>query len=431
MALLAIELSVVAVTIDRMLDIKPSQIFGFLYISGPQEARSILSTIAGSVLGVAGVAFSITIVVLTLATSQFGPRLLRNFMKDRGNQVVFGTFISTFIYCLLVLRSVDEAGGQLFVPNFSVTLGVVLALVSAGVLIYFIHHVSDSIQADKVIASVYSELLVHMQRLFPEELGHEFGEENKNDRGGLQPSEDCGDHAHHIVSSQDGYLQAIDSDGLLKIAEKNDLLVCVDYRPGEYVVAGSMLAAVKSPEKPDERLAGQIVDSFILGPQRTPEQDAEFTVNQLVEIAVRALSPGINDPFTAISCIDRLGSALCYLTGRAFPSPYRYDEKGELRVIVKTVTFGGITNAAFDQIRQYGRTSVAVTIRLLETLILIAALSRSQEQRYAVLRQAQMVVRGGQEALPEENDRQDVRDRYNSLLDMDSIAYLTAQKHSM
>jgi len=247
---------------------------------------------------VAGVAFSITIVALTLASSQFGPRLLRNFMRDTGNQIVLGTFIATFIYCLLVLRSVYSVGGHDFVPGISVTFAIALAVANVGALIYFIHHVSTSIHADRVIAAVYNELSEHIQRLFPEEL--------------------------------------------LKIAEEHDMLIDLQFRPGEFIVVGTALAKVKSAEHLKENLVEQIASSFILGPQRTPEQDAEFAIHQLVEVAIRALSPGINDPFTAITCIDHLGSALCILTGRVFPSPYRYDEEGNLRFIAKPLTFEGI-----------------------------------------------------------------------------------------
>ena len=408
----AIGLALAIVTIDQQVDLEPNRAFGLLYTGGPEGARAILSTIAGSMITVAGVAFSITIVALTLASSQFGPRLLRNFMRDTGNQMVLGIFIATFIYCLLVLRSVLTVGEHVFVPSLSVTFAMALALVNVGVLIYFIHHVSTSIQADHVIAAVYRELSENLQRLFPEELGTGSAE---GDRDGPRPEEVSDAHAHRSTASESGYLQAIDSDGLLDLACKSDSLFHLQYRPGEFIVAGSTLVTVECKEPLDESLAEQIADSFISGPQRTPEQDAEFAIHQLVEVAARALSPGINGPFTAITCIDRLGSALCFLAKRAFPSRYCYDEEGELRMIARPITFTGITNAAFDQIRQYGRSSVAVTIRLLEALTMIAAHTRTQEQRQAILRQAEMIARASKDALPEENDRQDVEERYKAL----------------
>jgi uncharacterized membrane protein len=417
MAFWAIGLSFIMVAIDKRVEIYLSRVLGFLYAGGPEGARSILSTIAGSMITVAGVVFSITIVALTLTSSQFGPRLLRNFMKDTVNQVVLGTFIATFIYCLLVLPSVETAGKIVFIPGLSVILAVVLALTNLGVLIYFIHHISTSIQADFVISAVYRELLEDIQRLFPEEAAYE-PEERSNDRVEPHPLETGYSLSHYIAASQGGYLQDIDKDGLLEIARQNDLLIRLRYRPGEFIALGTTLVAVQCGNRPDDGLLEQISNSFILGPQGRPEQDAEFTVHQLVEIAVRALSPGINDPFTANSCIDRLGSALCYLTGRAFPSPYHYDEEGKLRMIAKPVTFSEIINAAFDRIRQYGRSSVGVTIRLLETLKVIATHTRNSDQRDAVLRQAVMIARASNESVPEENDKQDVQERYRALLDV-------------
>jgi uncharacterized membrane protein len=412
----AIALSMIMVTVDSRISLDGYRGFAFAYTGAPDGARSVLSTIAGSMITVAGVAFSITIVALTLASSQFGPRLLRNFMQDTGHQVVLGTFIATFIYCLLILRTVHGVGDEVFVPSLSVTFAVVLALINVGVLIYFIHHVAGSIQADQVIASVYGELVVHMKRLFPEELGYER-ESGGPDRVVQKPEIDRNRHSHRLGTSQNGYLQAIESEGLFALARQHDLVLHLHYQPGKFIVPGSTLVTVQSHERLEDEVAEQIVDSFVLGAQRTPEQDAEFAIHQLVEVAVRALSPGINDPFTAIACIDRLGSALCCLTNRAFPSPYRYDDEGRLRVIAKPITFEGITNAAFDQIRQYGRSSVAVTIRLLEALHLIAVQTRHPDQRQAILRQAHMLERGSRDAFSEAEDREDVHQRYHAVLD--------------
>lgn len=416
MVFTAICLSVVMVVIDRRVALDSNySFFGFLYSVGPEGARSFLSTIAGSMITVAGVAFSITIVALTLASSQFGPRLLRNFMQDTGNQVVLGTFIATFIYCLLVLRSVHTVGEHVFVPGLATNFAAVLALANVGVLIYFIHHVATSIQADRVIAIVYHDLEEHLQRLFPEELGYE-PQDSESAEIRPHPEEDSYKEVRHILASQSGFVQAIDSDGLLQITREHDFLIHLQRRPGEFVVAGGALAIVRSAEPLDESPAEQIVHAFIVGSQRTPEQDAEFAIHQLVEVALRALSPGINDPFTAMTCIDRLGSALCSLANRAFPSPYRYDDEAKLRIVARPVTFAGITNAAFDQIRQYGRSSVAVTIRLLETLRTIALQACRPEQREAILRQADMIERARHD-FPEASDREDIEQRYKALCD--------------
>jgi uncharacterized membrane protein len=414
MVLSAIGLSLALISLDRRIELDSYRIFGFLYTGGPDGARSILATIAGSMITVAGVTFSITIVALTLAASQFGPRLLRNFMRHPGNQIVLGTFVATFLYCLIVLGSIAPLKEKVFVPTLSVNFAILLVLVSVGILIYFIHHVSTSIQADQVIRSVSTELSAHLHRLFPEKLGYEKDKIEK-DTESLKPQEGPYYEEQRIENSQSGYLQAIENSGLLEIAKSNDALLYLEYRPGEFVMIGSTIVTVKCNDQLSEHAVKKIASAFIIGQQRTPEQDAEFAVHQLVEIAVRALSPGINDPITAITCIDWIGSALCYLTSRAFPSPYLYDDQGKLRIITKAVTFTGITNAAFDQIRQNCHSSVAVTIRLLETLQKIASHSRNPEQREAVLRQAKMIVRASRTSVLEENDVIDVKERYQAV----------------
>ena len=401
------------VTIDRTLSVVSFRFYGFTYSISPEGARSILATIAGSMMTVAGVTFSITIVVLNLASSQFGPRLLRNFMEDRSTQFVLGTFVSSFIYCLFVLRSIETFATDVFVPNLSVIFAVVLALFNVGVLIFFIHHIATSIQADQVIAEISRELEENICRIFPDELDNEVQNER---RMRTQLPEEKQDHyyIHNLAAPRSGYLQAVDNDGLFQIARKSDFLIHVQLRPGQFVVAGSTLAVIISQDILEVQLIDPMTDTFIIGTQRTPEQDAEYPIHQLVEVAVRALSPGINDPYTAVACIDQLGSSLNILAKRKFPSAYRFDDQGKLCLHTKPFAYSGMLRASFDQIRQYGRTSVAVTI--LEMLAILTAQTGYADQRQAIYRQANMILRGSQDALPEERDREDVRERYQLLL---------------
>ncbi len=417
-ALMVITATVMAfgiVTIDKALGLVNFRFYAFTYSISPEGARSILATIAGSMMTVAGVSFSITIVVLNLASSQFGPRLLRNFMEDRSTQFVLGTFVSSFIYCLFVLRSIETTQTDIFVPNLSVIFAILLALFDVGVLIYFIHHISTSIQAEEVVAEISRELEENIHRIFPDQLNYET--RDKRRRQAQLPQEKKSHHyVHHITSDRSGYLQAVDTDGLFKVAKNNDYFIRLQLRPGQLVVAGSTLAVVTSEEIFDVNLTTSIIDAFIVGTQRTPAQDVEYSIHQLVEVAIRALSPGINDPFTAISCINQLGVALNILGQRVFPSPYYFDDHDNLRLQIKPLTYTGMLNASFDQIRQYGRTSVAVTIRLLEILTILTAQTRCSEQRLAIHRQADMILRGSQGALPEKNDREDVQQRHELLL---------------
>jgi uncharacterized membrane protein len=418
MVFAAIATSIGLVGIDRALESDYISFFGFLYSVNPEGARSLLSTIAASMMTVAGVTFSITIVVLSLASSQFGPRLLRNFMQDRSIQFVLGTFVSSFIYCLIVLRSVQIIEADVFVPNFSVTFAVILALLNVGVLIYFIHHIATSIQVDEVIAETSNELSSNIERIFKNEQDQSF-RENKGRISDRQQDNEAYkkyNYTHHITARRNGYLQAVDRKKLLETARNNDYLIHLLLKPGQFVVADGNLAIISSKDIFDVDLTDSINKAIIFGSQRTPEQDIEFSIHQLVEVAIRSLSPGINDPYTAMACIDQLGSSLCNLAKRDFPSSYCYDDKDKLRLKLKPLTYSGILNASFDQIRQYGHASVAVTIRLLEMLTLIAEQGRHPDQRSAILRQANMILRGSQNSISEQNDRDDVQKRYNLLL---------------
>jgi uncharacterized membrane protein len=416
MTVVTVAVSFATITFDGLIKEKLVDRTGWIWAGGPEGAREILSTIAGSMITVAGVVFSITVVVLALASSQFGPRLLRNFMRDRGNQIVLGTFISTFTYCLLILRTIrGEDGGSEFVPHISVTLGIVFALASLGVLIYFIHHVSVSIQAPIIIARVAEELDRAVDRLFPELLGQSAEEEIESARRNDIPPELDRD-AGRVPSCTSGYLQAIDSEGLMDLATENDLLIHINVRPGEFIVTGSDLVLTWPKQIIDDTLADQVNALFIFGAERTEAQDIGFSVNQLAEIAVRALSPGINDPFTAMTCVDRLGAALCRLAERKVPSPYRHDANGTLRVIAKGTTFTDLADDAFNPIRQYGRSSALVTIRLLKILAVVAEHVRTEEDRQALLRHALMIERASREALAEPAERDAIEDRYWGVL---------------
>ncbi|GFE71106.1 DUF2254 domain-containing protein [Chroococcus sp. FPU101] len=409
MVILAIGLSFLTIWLDQTLKTNIIEQLGWAYSLGPSGSRAILSAIASSMATVATTAFSITIVALQLASSQFGPRLLRNFMQDTGNQIVLGTFISTFVYCLLVLRTINGVEENEFVPHLAVTCGIGLAIASIGVLIYFIHHSASSIQVDRVIDKVGHELEDAITRLYPDKMGRSASKLNSEPLTEILTNLER--NAYPIKTTDSGYIQTIDHQQLMQVAIENNLLLKVQNHPGNFVVQGSDLVLVLGEERFHKQLTQKINNTFVLGLQRTEQQDVEFSVNQLVEIAVRALSPGINDPFTAIRCIDQLSSALCYLAQREIPSPYRYDDHGKLRIIAEPISFADVTDAAFNQIRQYGNTSVSVTIRLLEAIAVIAPFTHNKDDRLALLRHANMIERGSQD-LSEELDRQDIKEQY-------------------
>jgi len=363
----------------------------YAYPGGPEGARLMLSTIAGSTITVAGVTFSITIAALTMASSQFGPRLLRNFMADKGNQIVLGMFVGTFIYCLIVLRTVQDNTNGFFVPELAVTLAIFLALASFGVLIYFFHHASSSIQAEQVVGTIYRELITEIDHTFPEESENQSGPaESQGPDGSEGLPREC---TFSVSAEESGYLRAMDVESLLSLASDRDLVIRLAYRPGDFVFEQTPLAWIGPKENADRRVHRKVRRAFVLGTYRSLEQDVEFPVQQLVDMALRALSPSLNDPYTAVNCIDRLGAAICHLSGRQSPPARRYDKAGHLRLSLDVHTYEGIVDAAFNQIRQSAQRSPGVSIRLLETLQAIAVATRRLDRREAIRRHAEMIYR--------------------------------------
>jgi uncharacterized membrane protein len=414
MAVAAIVLSLAVPYLDAFYSPKNIDFLQWLSNMGPDGAMTLLSTIAGSMITIAGVVFSITIVALTLASAQFGPRLLGNFLRDRGNQIVLGTFVATFLYCLLVLRTihVDPNG---YTPYWGTLVGLILAVCSLGVLIYFMHHIAVSIQAPNLIAAVYEELEEDLTRLFPEHLGtEEEGKENESEIH--QILERIEKEGLAVEAEIGGYLQAVENEALMEIAHDQNLIIFLNYRPGHFINKGACLAKVVALGPMADLVSQPINKQMIYGAHRTQEQDIEFSVLQLVEVAVRALSPGTNDPFTCINCIDHLSAILCQLCRRNFPSPYRYDKEGNLRIIVPSVTFEGVLDAAFNQIRQHGKEDVAVIICLLEGLGRIGETVKRHEDREALRRHVEMLQRGSRRYILEKNDLEDVEERCRQIM---------------
>ena len=402
-------LATINVIIDTRYEIELAELASFVFSGGPESARSILSIIAGGMLGVAGTVFSITLVVLTLATSSLGPRLLRHFMHDRLNQVVLGTYVATFVYSLLVLSTIQSQQGQEFVPRLSILFGIGISVANIVLIIVFIHHISVSIQADQVVSDVTNSLDQTVRKLYPESLGRSPAEEETVDLS-FYYSEYS--EKYEVPSTHSGYLQSLDVERLIPWCVENDLWLELHLRPGDYAIRSLPIATLHSKSKIEEDRAAEMERFFYYGDKRTPVQDAEFAVHQVVEVAARALSPGVNDPYTAITCIDKLTSVLTYLVRAEFPSPYRQDADGQFRVLARTLDFTGMLDAAFNQIRQFGASSPAVIIRLMDRLVILYRVARDRPARKAILRHARMVHRAGQEHFKEPNDRRDLQQRY-------------------
>jgi uncharacterized membrane protein len=364
MALLAIVLSFVLIEVDALRDVAQTDNPTALYTFGPEGARATLSVIASSMITVASLIFSITMLSLQLASSQFGPRTLGNFMQDRSNQIVLGTFIATFLYCLFVLRSVRGTEGSSFVPHLAVAFGVLMAAASVAVLLYFIHHIATSIRIETLLEKLAVEACAAVDHVFPERLGH-----GQPDEAVGQPlPDDFVTDSRQIAADSDGYVQSIGGDVLMRIAAKNDLILQIAARPGVFVTKGACVIIVYPKARVSDKIDEDLRGAVVIGRDRTPYQDLEFAIRRIVELAQRSLSPGINDPTTALYCIDRLGQVLGRLADRDIPSPMRLDQSGQLRVLTEVLDLGDVTCRAFAAIARYGMTDADVVTRLVETL---------------------------------------------------------------
>lgn len=384
--LLVVLLAVVLVRLDHTLrfdqrDDLPWWLFG----GGPEGTRAVLAAIAGTTITVTGVVFSITVVALQLASSQFSPLVLRSFRADRGNQIVLGFFIATFTYALLVLRSVlspqQERAG--FTPVIATTGAIGLVLVSVGLLIYFIHHAARSVQASTIIERASNDTLALIHHLYPEDIG-DPGEDSPFPALPLSP-------AAVVLAKRGGYFQAVDGDTLFDLSEEQTLTVQVERLPGDFVLPGSILASVWPKTSMDKELEDKVRAAFVIGPERTLQSDVELGIRQIADIALKALSPGINDPTTAMLCIDRLSEALVYLGQRERPWPLRTGGDGTVRVALRGPSFAHLVDVAFAQIRQYGARDSTLAAHLVANLGEIAAMV-PPERRAHLARHACLVV---------------------------------------
>lgn len=415
MALLAAITALATVALDHALGSGWVEDIGWVWSGGADGARGVLSVVAGSIMTVVSIVFSITVTALAQTSSQFGPRVLRNFTSDRGNQTTLGTFIATFVYCLLVLRTVRSVEESSFVPYLSVNIGIMLALASLAVLIYFIHHVSQSIQAENLIAGVGEDFQRALPELFPERIGRE-----KKESDAPQEVPDNWEDALQVPASHNGYVRRIDDVKLMRIACEHDFMMRLGKRPGDFVTKdSSLLCVLPSAHASTRSLSAQIEKELQtcvdISWHRTPHQDAGYSLQQLVEIACHALSPGINEPFTALVCIDWLGASLRGVAAREMPSALRRDDKGNVRVIARPLSFDELAATAFDAIRLYGCESPDVMERLLQVIEELVPHLHRENDRTTLARHARLI---GQDAarIANPTDRQRIESQLERTL---------------
>ena len=368
----------------------------WLYSGDAGTARDLLSTLLAGMITMTSLVVSITVVVLSLAANQLGPRLIYNFIEDRRIQVVIGQFVATILYTLLALRTIgEELGGDAAVPHVVVTVASVLTISCLFALLFHVNLIAHSIVSDTIVREVANSLDEAVGRL-PREPGPARGEVAT-----FSPS-----WPHRCATSigKSGYVQLIDHEGLCKLACDHDLQIVLDIRAGHFVLAHSAHFEVRAHQPVSDEILDGIAGMVIVGAGRTPTQDLEFSVRQLVEIALRALSPSLNDPFTAIAVIDRLAAALEILSDRALPPSEYRDEDGQVRLIADAIDFEGLVDAAFNQIRRSAASSTSVLIGLAHRLADLLRIVASQDQRDAIAKHLKMIERTAQ-GIAEPNDR--------------------------
>ncbi|GJE52818.1 hypothetical protein GOFOIKOB_5892 [Methylobacterium tardum] len=379
----------------------PDQNWG--YSGGAEGARALLSAIASSNIGVAGTTFSITIAALTLASGQMGPRLLRNFIRDARNQTVLGIFLGTFAYALMVLRTVRTVEESPFVPHLAITGAIVLALVAVGTLVWFVHHIATSINIETVVDAVQRDLC------------EAIAIHTRDEPVAVRPPEAPAGTA--VAATGGGYIQAMDTDALADWAREHRVTVTLRVRPGDYVPSGYPVAFLSAQVEGAE---AAILDAVTLGRRPAAIQDPEYSVRQLVEIAVRALSPGINDPFTAGSVVDHLGDALCRIAPRHLPTGVVLRE-GRAVLVHPVTDYDGLCDAMFHMIRQNAAGSVHVLGRMLDVLARVAEVERLKDRTAELSRHADLVIAAARRDVADPSDLADLEDRHRRFYDAAAV----------
>ncbi|HEX6318698.1 MAG TPA: DUF2254 domain-containing protein [Burkholderiales bacterium] len=371
-----------------------------LFGTGAEGSRSLLSAIATSMLTVAGTVFSITLAVLSLAASQYSPRVLRTFMDDRPTQLVLGVLVAVFAYCLVVLRTI-RGGDEPFVPSVAVLGGIVLAFVAVGFLVFFIHHLASSIEAPSILDRVTHGTDAAVEELFPEDLGAEAGE-------GTPDAAADGIRAWAPVPADEtGYLVSLDSEALLSFARAQGRVVRMELAIGDYALKGQPLAWLEGTQAVEAKAQHAVNACYSYDRQRTIEQDAAFGLQQLVDVALKALSPGINDQSTALMCIDRLTKILVRLARRRIERPYRRDDEA-LRVIAVGPSFAGLVRIAFTDVRESGAGKATVLGRLLWSLERVAAATANVHRRKVLADEAARIAECAERAIASPQERAQV-----------------------
>ncbi len=351
----------------------------------PQIAQAILSDIATSIMTVVSIVFAILLMTLTLASTQFSPRILISFTRDRVTQWTLGVFLGTFSYCIAALPAA-RSGPDPFMPVLTVTVAMLLAPVCVGWLIYFIHHISHAISVNHIVDRIRRETELVIDGLMPDQ--------RRPPRRDNETAAFPEDLELPITSRKSGYIRFIYIDRLRSLAKEYRISLRVERRVGHFIPAGVILMRISHTDRINETRLADLLAAIDIGPTRTMQQDVEFGIVQIVDIALRAISPAVNDPTTAISCVDQLSCILIRWLDRAPPPGNFYDPPHVLRVVVPWIKFHGLFDLAFEQIRHYAVADAAVSLRLMRALGDITSTVSEPLIRRALLDRDRTVVEG-------------------------------------
>ena len=373
----------------------------WLYSGDDSGASGLIGNLLGAMITMATLAVSITMVVLALAAQSLGPRLIPIFMGDTRTKFTLGTLIGTVAYLLIVLRTV--AGTSNAVPQLAVTLGTVLVLACMILLLFFVHHLARSIVADTIIDRVGATLDAYAASLLPDR-------RSGSPDDALDLPDLAAGQGASVPATSTGYIQLVDRATIVRAAEEKSAVVALAHRPGQFALPGDTLARIVPPSALDDDFATTLRNAIVLGRYRTAVQDLEYSIRQLVEIALRALSPGINDPHTALAVIDRLTASFASIMRRGRLDTIYRDEDGTIRLFQPASDFDGLLDAAFNEIRQAGATQPAILIRLADRLGQLAAHARP-DQAGPLRRHVTLVRESGARAIADAADRSDLEAR--------------------
>lgn len=406
-------LALLTVTLDRTFQDTLAEQNLLILANSVDGARALLSTIAGSMVTVAGTVFSLTMVVLSLSSQQHGPLTLENFLRDRVNQVTMGIFTATFIFCLLVLSSTPDSDDERIVPLISGMVALALAVGSLAMLIYFIHHIAASIRAVSIIGRIGERLLDEIDR-YPQQGDGQRKDYQYHLTGArvvsLPEAYRVEAAQRPILCHKAGYVQVVNDDLLLYTAKEYDTILELTVEPGDYVLPGTAIGTIYAHRKPDDSILAEIASTMSIGRQRTQANDIRYIIDQLVSVAVRALSPGVNDPNTATQCVNVLSHALLQLSDRHLSTMQRHDDQGKLRLVTPGLSFTGIVSQMFDQIRRYGKGDIRVMEHLLRSLNTVVGALPDGDRADVLRRYIDLVRADADDFITSDWDRQSLQD---------------------